>query len=554
MLKLFLLGLVLCPAAFCLGQGFDRPVDTRSSRSMVLGRRGMVCTSQPLAAGTGVDILRRGGNAFDAAVATAAVLNVVEPMSTGIGGDAFVLAWPAKEKKLVGLNGSGRSSSRATVEHFRSKGYDRIPTFGADAVTVPGAFHAWITLHEKYGKLPLADVLADAIHYAEDGFPVSEIIATGWSGGLQHRDNPEFASNYLIRDGDGYRAPRVGEVFRQPDLARTLRTLSRGGTDAFYRGDLARKIAAYLESKGSLISYEDLGRHRSEWVQPISVKYRGGYELVELPPNGQGIVALEMLNVLEGYDLKSMGHNSADAIHLIVEAKKLAFADRATYVADPNVRELPISTLVSKGYAAKMRARIDRMKAGSFPRSTLDVGTDTVYLCTADSEGNLVSFINSIYYGFGSGLVVPGTGICLQNRGALFSLEPDHLNRIEPSKRPLHTIIPAMIMKDSRPWFCFGVMGGDMQPQGHVQVFLNLVEYGMNPQEAGEAARVREVDGKVTVESGVTESVREALRARGHVVETGGSFGGYQGILVDWENRVYYGGSDNRKDGGAVGY
>ena len=554
MIKFYLLVLILCPIAFCLGQGFDRPVDTRSTRSMVLARRGIVCTSQPLAAAAGIAVLRRGGNAFDAAVATAAVLNVVEPMSTGIGGDAFVLAWPAKERKLVGLNGSGRSASRATVDHYRAKGYSRIPTFGADAVTIPGAFHAWVTLHKKYGKLALPEILQDAIHYAEEGFPVSEIIAAGWRGGLQHQANPEFASNYLIRDGAGYRAPRVGEVFRQPDLARTFRALGRGGSDAFYRGDLARRIAAYLQSKGSLITYEDLGRHASEWVEPVGIKYRGGYELFELPPNGQGIVALEMLNILEGYDLKSLGHNTAEYIHLIIEAKKLAFADRATYVADPNVRKLPVATLISKDYAAQMRARIDRNRVGSFPRSTLDVGSDTVYLCTADSEGNMVSFINSIYYGFGSGLVVPGTGICLQNRGALFSLEPHHLNRVEPSKRPLHTIIPAMIMKGGRPWLCYGVMGGDMQPQGHTQVFLNMIEFGMNPQEAGEAARVREVDGSIAVESGITAAVRDALRAKGHRIETDSTFGGYQGILVDWENGVYYGASDNRKDGCAVGY
>ena len=364
----------------------------------------------------------------------------------------------------------------------------------------------------------------------------------------------EFADNYLIRDGNGFRAPRLGEVFRQPDLARTFRALASGGAKEFYRGEIASKIAAYLESKGSLIRADDLARHDSEWVDPISASYKG-YELFELPPNGQGIVALEMLNILEGYDLQRLGHNSAEYIHLLVEAKKLAFADRDTYVTAPNVRQLPISELISDAYAAKMRRRINPERAQDFPRSTLDVGSDTVYLCTADSEGNLVSFINSIYYGFGSGLVVPGTGICLQNRGALFSLESDHLNRIEPSKRPLHTIIPAMVMKDGKPWFCFGVMGGDMQPQGHVQVLLNMVEFGMNPQEAGEAARVREVGGAVAVESGVPAAVRQALEAKGHTFADGaGGFGGYQGILVDWESGVYFGASDNRKDGCALGW
>lgn len=541
----------LCePAA----HGFDRPPSTPSARSMVLAQKGVVCTSQSLASATGLAILRRGGNAFDAAVGAAAVLNVVEPMSTGIGGDMFVLAWPAREGRLVGLNGSGRSASTATVERFREKGYQRIPTFGADAVTVPGAFDGWVTLLEKYGKLPLNVVLEDAIRYAEEGFPVTEIIAENWRGGLRHRDIPEFRETYLIRTGEGYRTPRVGEVFRQPDLARTLRRLAEGGRDEFYRGKLAREIADYLESKGSLIRLEDLEKHTSTWVEPVSTTFRDCV-LHELPPNGQGIAALEMLNILEGYDLESLGHNSAQYIHLLVEAKKLAFLDRDTYVTDPSIRPLPIEELISKEYAKKQRARIDPDKPGTHETPTLEMGTDTVYLCAADGKGNAVSFINSIFYGFGSGLVVPGTGICLQNRGALFSLEREHLNRIEPSKRPLHTIIPAMVTKDGRPWFCYGVMGGDMQPQGHVQVLLNLVVFGMSPQLAGEAPRVREVGGAIAVESGITSAVRDDLRARGHsIIRSPGGFGGFQGILIDAENGVLYGASDNRKDGCAIGY
>lgn len=552
--RILAVALVGVPMSVSFAQGFDRPVDTQSTRSMVVARRGMVCTSQVVAAESGLAILRRGGNAFDAAIATAAVLNVVEPMSTGIGGDAFVLAWVGNEKKLVGLNGSGRSASTANVDHYRNKGYDHLPTFGPDTVTVPGAVHAWWTLHQKYGKLPFAELLVDAIHYAEEGFAVSEIIAASWKGGLKHSEVSEFAENYLLRDGGGYRAPRLGEVFRQPDLARTFRAIASGGVEEFYRGDLARQLASYLESKGSLLRYGDFAQHESDWVEPVSTSFKG-YELYELPPNGQGIMALEMLNIMEGYDLKSLGHNSGEYIHLLAEAKKLAFADRATYVTDPNVRPLPIETLISKEYAAKMRARIDRNRAGTFAESTLKAGSDTVYLCTADSDGNLVSFINSIYYGFGSGLVAKGTGICLQNRGSMFSLEPDHLNRIEPSKRPLHTIIPAMIMTAGKPWFCFGVMGGDMQPQGHVQVMLNMVEFGMNPQEAGEAARMRETGGGVALESGVGEEARAVLRAKGHELhESPGGFGGYQGILVDWDAGVYFGASDNRKDGCAVGY
>lgn len=548
-------GVLLVVAAASLpGQGYDRPASTRSARSMVLARRGMVATSQPLAAEAGIAILRKGGNAFDAAVACAAVLNVVEPMSTGIGGDVFVLAWPAREGRLVGLNGSGRSASTATVESYRQRGLKEIPPFSVHAVTVPGAFHAWATLLERYGRLSLREVLADAIRYASEGFPVSEVIAQDWQEGLRHQSNDEFARTYLIREDRGWRCPRLGEVFRQPDLAATFRTLAKEGVNAFYRGAIADRIASYLESQGNLVRKADLEKHTSAWVSPVSTEFQG-YTLHELPPNGQGIVALEMLNILEGYDLKSLGHNSAEYIHLIAEAKKLAFADRDTYVTDPDVRKLPVETLISKDYARRMRARIDRNRAQSFSRSTLEIEGDTVYLCTADREGNVVSFINSIYYRFGSGRVVPGTGICLQNRGALFSLEEDHLNRIEPSKRPLHTIIPAMVTREGKPYFCFGVMGGDMQPQGHTQVFLNMVVFGMNPQEAGEAPRVREVGGALAVESGIRGEVRDALRQKGHrIVRRPGGFGGFQGILIDSEHGVFYGASENRKDGCAIGY
>ena len=521
---------------------------------MVVAKRGMVCTSQPLASQAGLAILRRGGNAFDATVAAAAVLNVVEPMSTGIGGDMFVLAWSEDEKRLVGLNGSGRSASTATVEQYRGKGYREMPTFGADSVTVPGAFHGWVTLLEKYGSQPIDAVLEEAIHYAEEGFPVSEVIAESWAAGVRHCDEPEFASLYLVRECDGWRAPRLGEVFRQPDLARTFRLLAKGGIDVFYRGEIARQIASYLESRGSLIRLQDLDAHTSTWIEPVGTEFRG-HVLHELPPNSQGIVALEILNILAGYDLKALGHNSAEYLHLFAEAKKLAFADRATYVTDLDRRSLPVETLISKEYAERMRARIDRDRAQEFSRSTLKIGTDTVYLCAVDRWGNAVSFINSLYYGFGSGLVVPETGICLQNRGALFSLKPDHLNRVEPSKRPLHTIIPAMVTKDGKPYFCYGVMGGDMQPQGHVQVLLNMLVFGMNPQEAGEAARVMEVDGTVHVEVGVRDEVRRELRGKGHCVRSAvGPFGGYQGILIAQGAGVLYGASENRKDGCAVGY
>jgi len=535
-------------------QPCDRPTPTRSARSLVLGSNGMACSSQPLASQTGLNILRQGGNAFDAAVAMAATLNVVEPMSTGIGGDMYALAWSAREQKLVGLNGSGRSASTANLEYFQKKGLDSIPASGIDSVTVPGTVHGWVSLLEEYGCLSLADTLADSIRYAEEGFPVSEVIAQAWSEGLRFADRPEFAQTYLIPDEKGWRSPRLGEMFLQPDLANTLRGLASGGTDAFYHGEIAAKITDYLQAEGSLLRASDLADHSSSWVDPVSTEY-DGYHLYELPPNGQGIVALEILNILEGYDLAGMEHNSAEYIHLLSEAKKLAYTDRDTFITDLDIRKLPVEELISKQYAKRQRARIDINQAQSFPKSTLNIGEDTVYLCTADRDGNMVSFINSTFDNFGSGYVVPGTGISLQNRGSLFSLEADHLNRIEPSKRPMHTIIPAMVMRNNRPVFCYGVMGGEMQPQGHVQIFLNMFVFGMNAQEAGEAARSREMDGFIAIESGIGDAVSEQLRAMGHPVERRvGDFGGYQGIYYDAEQGVYHGASDNRKDGCALGY
>jgi len=535
-------------------QPYDRPSATRSARSLVLGSNGMACSSQPLASQTGLNILRQGGNAFDAAVAMAATLNVVEPMSTGIGGDMYVLAWSAREQKLIGLNGSGRCASTANLEYFRQKGLDNIPRSGIDSVTVPGTVHGWVTLLDEYGSLSLGDTLADSIRYAEQGFPVSEVIAQAWIEGLRFEGRPEFAQTYLIPEGGGWRAPRLGEVFRQTDLANTLRGLAKGGIDAFYHGEIANRITDYLEAQGSLLRASDLADHSSTWVEPVSTEF-GGYQLYELPPNGQGIIALEMLNILEGYDLAKLGHNSAEYIHLLTEAKKLAYTDRDAFVTDLDVRKLPVEQLISKEYASRQRARIDTNRAQSFPESILDIGEDTVYLATADRDGNMVSFINSTYDNFGSGYVVPGTGISLQNRGALFSLDKNHLNRIEPSKRPMHTIIPAMVMRDNKPVFCYGVMGGEMQPQGHVQVFLNMFVFGMSAQEAGEAARTREADGAIEIESGISDAVSEGLAKKGHkVVRSVGEFGGYQGIYYDAEQGVYHGASDNRKDGCAMGY
>ena len=547
---------LLFAAARGLPQGYDRPThQSRSARSMVIARNGVVAASQPLAAQAGLDVLKRGGNAFDAAVATAAVLNVVEPMSTGCGGDVFALAWSARDRRLVGLNGSGRSSIRATVERYRAKGYERMPLFGPDAVSVPGAVDAWAALLARHGKMSLGEVLRPAILYAEEGFPVSEIIAAGWEGAAGLAGDPDFAAAYLVKDGERFRAPRTGEIFRQPDLARTLRILAAQGRDAFYKGEIARKISDRLQAGGSLIGLDDLEAHTSEWVEPVGTDFRG-YRVFEMPPNGQGITALLMLNILDGWDLKALGHNSAPYLHLLLEAKRFAFADRDRWIADPALQKVPVETLVSKEYAAKVRSRIDPDRASKSPESVLAAPSDTVYLCAADQEGNVVSLINSLFHGFGSRVLVPGTGICLQNRGALFSLDPSHPNRIEPRKRPFHTIIPGMVLKDGRPFFAFGVMGGDFQPQGHVQVLLNLLVFGMNPEEAGERARVSEQGGAVYLESGIGPEVRERLRAMGHDVRPGGEggFGGYQGILVDPETGVYRAGSDCRKDGAAVGY
>ncbi|MBI4582931.1 MAG: gamma-glutamyltransferase [Planctomycetes bacterium] len=547
---IFIVMSLICGSSILLAEG----PSTVRGRSMVIARRGVVATSQPLAVQAGIDMLKAGGNAFDAAVAAAAVLNVVEPMSTGVGGDVFAIAWVAREKKLVGLNGSGRSSRHATLEKFRAKGYAQVPLFGPDSVTVPGAFHGWASLIEKYGKLPLAKTLAPAIHYAREGFPVSEIIAGNWRGAEALKGDPDFASTYLIQEGERYRTPRVGEVFREPHLARTFEILAEKGIEAFYRGEIAARIAACLERRGSLIDAEDLARHASTWVEPISTTFHG-YQVFELPPNGQGLAVLEMLNLLEGYDLKSLGHNSAAYLHLFLEAKKFAWADRDRFIADPTFGQLPVERLLSKEYAARVRAKIDPRHASVRPRSVLEAGSDTVYLAAADGEGNMVSFINSLFHGFGSRLVVPETGICLQNRGALYSLDPNHLNRLEPSKRPFHTIIPGFVLKNGKPYMAFGVMGGDFQPQGHVQVLLNHIVFGMNPQAMGEQPRAAEDGGRVALEEGIGAEARRQLEALGHQVTAAGGFhGGYQAILIDTETGVYHAGSDPRKDGCAAGF
>jgi gamma-glutamyltranspeptidase/glutathione hydrolase len=543
---------LILPGGISMAQ-YDRNARSiHGSRSPVVARNGMVATSQPLATAAGLRILQQGGNAIDAAIAAAATLNVVEPHMTGIGGDAFAIVYWSKTGELHGLNASGRSPAAMTIDYLKKKGHKSMPLTGVDAITVPGAFDGWVSLHEKFGKLKLADILAPAIEYAENGFPVSEIIANQWQmAGPPRLAEDGWASKTFLPGG---RAPQHGEIFQNKNLAATLRKLAAGGRDAFYRGEVGEKIVRAIRDKGGVMTMEDLAAHKSEWVRPISINYKG-YDVYELPPNGQGMAALEMLNLLEGFDLKSAGHNSADYLHLLVEAKKLAFADRLRYIADPEFARIPVEKLLSKPYAAERRKLIDPNRARDEYEPGNAEQTDTIYLTVVDKDHNAVSFINSIFDLFGSGVVAGDTGICLHNRGAGFTFDASSWNRLEPRKRPLHTIIPAMVMKDGRPFWSYGVMGGDNQPQAHVQVFLNMIEFGMNVQEAGEAARFRHTGGRLQVESGIDAQARRGLTIKGHnVVTVIDTFGGYQGILIDPRTGALLGGSDPRKDGCAMGW
>lgn len=530
----------------------DRPASVASrTRSAVMANNGMVATSQPLAAQAGLRILQQGGNAVDAAVATAAVLNVVEPMSTGIGGDVFAMVYMAKTGDLVGINGSGRSGHTASIEFFTRQGMKTIPTTGVHSISVPGAVDGWETLLKKYGTLSLAQVLQPAIEYSEKGLPVSEVIAADWDRSVEKlKQHPDAAATYLIQG----RAPRAGEVFTQPNLARTLRKIASKGSDAFYRGEITQKIINAMQMLGGQLTARDFADHRSTWVKPVSTTYRG-LRVYELPPNGQGIAALEMFNVLEGFDLRSLGHNSAEYLHLLVEAKKLAFADRNAYYADPDKAKVPVEKLISKEYGEQQRGRVDPNRTADSVKPGLPEHGDTVYLTVVDKDRNCVSFINSLFHSFGSGIVAGDTGICLQNRGTLFSLDPKHPNRLEPHKRPFHTIIPAMAFKNDKPWLVFGVMGGDMQAQGHVQVLLNMVDFGMTVQAAGEAGRFNDLEDGLSLESDIGAEVRRKLTEKGHkIVAPSAGFGGYQAIMIDSETSVLMGGSDPRKDGCAIGW
>jgi gamma-glutamyltranspeptidase/glutathione hydrolase len=533
-----------------LGHGYSRPARSpHGSRSEVIAPYGMVAASQPLAAQVGIDILKAGGNAIDAAVAVNAVLGLVEPHMNGVGGDLFAIVWDAETEQLYGLNATGRAPYEINRQVFERQGLERVPGTGPLTWTVPGAVDGWAQLLERFGTMSFADVLAPAIAYGRDGFPVSEVIQGQWAGSERTlAEWPTSAATYLPNG----RPPALGELFKNPGLVRTYEAIAQGGRDAFYKGEIARKIVAFSESNGGYFTMRDFEDHSSMWVDPVTSSYRG-YDIWEIPPNSSGIVALMMLNILEGYDMASLGHNSAAAIHRIVEAKKLAFADRDRYVADPNANALPVTELISKAYAEERRALIDPSRASQ----TVNAGdpTDTVYLTVVDKDRNAISLIESIFGGFGSKVVPADLGFALQNRGSGFSLEPGHLNSLEPHKRSLHTNMPAFVTKDGKPFLSFGVMGGDMQPQGHTQVLSNIIDFGMNLQEAGDAARVRH-GGSVQVEPGVTDAVIAELERMGHRVRRagGGGMGGYQAIMINPETGMLHAGTDPRKDGAAIGY
>ena len=529
-----------------------------SRRSTVLARNGMVATSQPLAALAGVRQMMQGGNAVDAAVAAAAVLNVVEPVSTGVGGDMFALVWNNKEKSLRALNGSGRSPAAASLDELRAEGHNRMPEFGVHTITVPGAVHGWETILESCGTMTLSQVLQPAIEYAREGFPVSDVIAFQWSNQLDKLSQLPSGQEMLLNG----KTPKQGEVMRMPTLARTLSDIAEGGAEAFYKGELADKIAAFVQQQGGWLSTEDMAAHTSDWEEPISTDYRG-VTCWECPPNGQGIAALEALNIAEGFDLKGMGCQSADTYHYLIESMRLAFADAFEYVADPGKASVPIAGLVSKDYARTRRALIDPQRAmDTVPYGRVHGGSDTVYISSVDGEGNACSFIYSIYANFGTGLVVPGTGIALHNRGSLFSLDPGHRNALAPGKRPYHTIIPGMATINGELYLCYGVMGAFMQPQGHLQVISNVVDFGMDPQAALNALRFAVSQNDVALEEGISPQVVDDLARRGHRTRlirgyqrgiTGG-FGGAQLIQRDPETGVLRGGSEPRKDGCAIGW
>ncbi len=537
-----------------------------ATRSEVIATHGMVATSQPLATQIGLDVLKQGGSALDAAIAANAALGLMEPTGSGIGGDLFAIVWDAKTQKLYGYNGSGRSPQSLTLDWFVEHGYRDIPPLGPLPVSVPGCVDAWFALHGKFGRLPMKDLLAPTVRYAREGFPLSELIAYYWQRSVPRLSKFPGFKEQFTRDGV---APQKGERWKNPNLADTLEAIGKGGRDAFYKGRIAKVIGDYMKANDGFLSAEDLAAHRGDWVEPVSTNYRG-YDVWELPPNGQGVAALAMLNILEAYDFKNIEFGSIEHVHLFTEAKKLAFADRAQHFADPAFAKLPLKGLVSKDYAAERRKLIGETAAKSVDAGhpPLDDG-DTIYLTTADKDGNMVSLIQSNYRGMGSGMAPTGLGFILQDRGEMFVLKAGHPNSYAPGKRPFHTIIPAFVTKAGKPWLSFGVMGGAMQPQGHVQIVMNLIDFGMNLQEAGDAPRIQHDGsteptgqatamsdgGEINLETGYSWETVRGLMQKGHkVTYADGPYGGYQAIAWDEKNRVWIGASESRKDGQAAGY
>lgn len=567
---LFILMLTVIPLEI-MAQ-IDRPNEHFVTRSEVIGAQGMVATSQPLASQVGLEILKNGGNAIDAAIATNAAMGLMEPTGNGIGGDLFALVWDAETEEVYALNASGRSPKNLSYDQMKQELEDRdasgIPPYSLLSISVPGAVDGWFELHERFGSAPMDRILDPAIEYAEEGFPVSELIASAWqrSAGFLKEQEGAFEETFTI-DGRG---PEKGEVFQNPDLGNTYRLLAEQGREAFYEGEIAEKIDAFMREHGGYLRKEDFESHTSEWTEPISVNYRG-YDVHQIGQNNQGTAVLQMLQILEGFDLASKGFNNEEKYHLLIEAKKLVYEDRAKHYTDPDFQDVPIEKLLSDEYAAERREKIGDMAADSLKSGieVMDEG-DTIYLTTADSDGNMVSLIQSNFRGMGTGFVVPGTGFSFQNRGELFSMDADHPNVYEPGKRPFHTIIPGFVTKDGKPYFSFGNMGGAYQPVGHVSILVNLIDFGMNTQEAGDAIRWMHFDsteptdphdaalsdgGRVQFESSIDFDIVQGLRNRGHEVQIGGGFyGRYQGIKFDPEHGVFIGASESRADGQAVGY
>ena len=534
-----------------------------SSRSEVIAENGMVATSHPLATQIGIDILKNGGNAIDAAIAANAAIGLMEPTGNGIGGDLFAIIWIEKDKKLYGLNASGRSPKNLTIDYFKKNDIKKIPAYGPLPVSVPGCVDGWFEMHNRFGKIGIKKILGPAIEYAENGFPVTELVSHYMDiSGKVFNKYPNFNSTYTINGS----TPKKGQIFKNKYLANTLKVIANDGRAGFYEGTIAKTISDFVISQGGFLSYDDLKYHKSNWIEPVSTNYRG-YDVWELPPNGQGIAALQILNLLEKFDLRSMGFGSAEYIHHFVESKKIAFADRAKYYADMDFNKIPVNYLISKEYADKRRPEINQNRAARTVKAGDIENGDTIYLTTADSDGNMVSLIQSNYRGMGSGMVPPKLGFMLQDRGELFSLEEGHFNVYEPNKRPFHTIIPAFITKDDKPFVSFGLMGGAMQPQGHAQIVINLVDFDMNLQEAGDAPRIRHISnqqptggemtdgGEVSLESGFDYKEIRKLMEYGHkVIFSLGPYGGYQAIMIDKDLGVYFGASESRKDGNAIGY